>query len=206
MRTPDLFQRGVPIVDSQGRATMQWQANFQNVIANLQGQIDAITQAQAAADLANAAASAAQGAADAAQSAADAADTAAGAAQNAADSANATAAITNSYVTGATIAGIDAGSDVTVTVSGHTRVYADGVSVSVSAGNITGLSYSTDYFIYYDQPSRAGGSVTYQATTSSSTAAQIGDRHLVGSVTTPAAASPPTGGRYVEPPGVGNIP
>lgn len=199
MRTPDLFQRGVPIVDSQGRATMQWQANFQNVIANLQGQIDAITQAQAAADLANAAASAAQ-------SAADAADTAAGVAQNAADSANATAAITSSYVTGATITGTDSGSDVTVTISGHTRVYADGVSVPVSAGSITGLSYSTDYFIYYDQPSRAGGSVTYQATTSSSTAAQIGDRHLVGSVTTPAAASPPTGGRYVEPPGVGNIP
>ena len=49
MRAPDILQRGVPIVDAQGRATMQFQTNFQNIIDNLQGQIDAIAAAQAAA-------------------------------------------------------------------------------------------------------------------------------------------------------------
>lgn len=199
MRAPDFLQRGVPMVDAQGRATMQFQTNFQAIIDSLQGQIDAITQAQAAADTA-------QAAANTAQAAAAAADTAASNAQGAADSANATAAITNSYVTGSTITATDAGSDVTATISAHTRAYADGTTVAVSGGNVTGLSYTTDYYIYYDQPSRSGGAVTYQATTSAGTAAQIGDRHLVGSVTTPAAAAPPTGGKYVEPPGVGNIP
>ena len=195
----DLLQRAVPIVDGKGNPTQQFQAQWQSAIGSLQAQIDLIAQAQAAAD-------AAQVAADTAQAAAVTADAAATNAQNAADTANATAAITNSYVTGATITATDAGTDVAVTISAHTRYYADGTNVSVSGGSILALAYSTLYYIYYDQPSRAGGSVTYQETTSSATAAQINDRHLVGNVMTPAAAAPPTGGKYVEPPGVGSIP
>ena len=114
--------------------------------------------------------------------------------------------LVSSYPTGATITGTDAGANVTVTVSAHTRVYADTSSVAVNGGSITALAYSTLYYIYYDDPTRVGGAVTYAATTSATTAAQTGDRHLVGSVTTPAAAAPPTGGQYVQPPGIGDIP
>lgn len=193
------LQRGVPIVGRDGLPTAQFQLYWQQAIDGLQGQIDAITAAQAAADAANAAAAAAQ-------TAADAADTAATNAQTAADEANANTAITASYVTGVTLTGTDAGSNATVSISAHTRVYGDGTSVSVNSGSVTSLAYSTDYYIYYDQASRAGGAVTYQATTSVATAAQTGDRHTVGKVTTPAAAAPSTNGNGVEPPGVGNIP
>ena len=193
------LQRGVPIVDRNGQPTASFQLYWQQAIDGLQSQINAIAAAQAAADAANAAA-------EAAQTAADNADTAATNAANAAEDAAANSALVNSYVTGATLAGTDAGTNATITISGHTRYYADGTSVAVSGGSVTALSYSTDYYIYYDQPSRAGGSVTYQATTSIATAAQTGDRHTVGKVSTPAALAADTPGYSVEPPGVGNIP
>lgn len=139
--------------------------------------------------------------------AATAAATAAAAGANtAANTAAAATALTNSYPTGVTITGTDVGASVTVSVSAHNRTYPPSTTVSVSAGNVTGLSYSTTYYIYYDDPTRAGGAVTFLATTSTATAAQTGNRHLVGSVLTPAAAASPTNGKNVEPPGVGNIP
>lgn len=199
------FMRNVAIVDRNGAPTLEEQAREQQnleaietALNSLQNQLNLIQAAQDAADAANAAAAAAQ-------TAADNADTAATAAQGAADDAAAATAIASSYVTGVTITATDAGSNVTANISAHTRVYADGTSVSVSAGSVTGLSYSTDYYIYYDQASRAGGAVTYQATTSQTTAAQVGDRHTVGKVPTPAAAAPDNTGDPVLPPGVGNI-
>lgn len=201
----DRLQRGVSIVEKSGAPSLAFQSLFQRVEEQIeaafqsqQEQIDAIAAAQAAADAANAAASAAQ-------DAADAADTAASSAQGAADAAEATAAITNSYPSGVTITATDAGSDATVAITGHDRVYANGVTVAVTGGSVTAQPYSTLLYIYYDQPSRAGGAVTYLATTSDVTAAQLGDRHLVGSVTTPAALGAPTGGQNVRPPGVGAL-
>lgn len=132
----------------------------------------------------------------------DAADTATAAAAGA----NSVASLTNSGVTGLTLSASDAGANATITISGHTRVYGDGTAVSVTGGTVTGQPYSTTVFIYYDQPSRLGGAVTFLATTSDTTAAQTGDRHLVGRVTTPAAAGAPNSGDGVQPPGIGNIP
>lgn len=203
----DRPQRGVAIVDNQGRPTLARQVHEQRLIeqieaalAALQEQLDLIQAAQDAADAADAAAAAANAAATAAQTAADNA-------ADAAEDANANTALIGSYPSGVTMTGKDVGASATVDVSAHTRTYADGSpSVSVSAGSVTGLAYSTLYYVYYDQPSRAGGSVTYVATTSETTAAQTGARHLVGKVTTPAAAAPDTGGFYVRPPGVGDIP
>lgn len=167
----------------------------EEAIANLEDQVALIAAAQAAADAANAAAAAA--------------DAAAANAQTAADDVTEASALANSYVSGATVAATDAGANVTVTISAHTRHYPqpDGstVDVSVSGGSVTALAYSTTYFIYYDDAARAGGAVTYQATTSSTSAAQIGDRHMVGSVLTPAALAAPTGGSYVSPPGYAAI-
>lgn len=194
----DRYMRGVAIVDRNGVPTLQEQAREQRNLEAIENAVNAVIAAQNAADAANAAAATANAAAATAQ-------TAATNAQTAADDATATTAIANSYVTGVTITATDAGANVTISITAHTRVYADGTSVSVNAGNITGLAYSTTYYIYYDQASRAGGAVTYQATTSSTTAAQLGDRHTVGSVTTPAAAGPPETGDFVLPPGVGSI-
>jgi len=114
-------------------------------------------------------------------------------------------ALTNSGVTGITISAVDAGSNCTISISNHTRVYGDGVSVSVTGGSITGLAYSTLYYVYYDQASRAGGTVTYVATVVKASAAQVNDRHLVGSVTTPAALGSAVTGKYVDLSGLGSL-
>lgn len=121
------------------------------------------------------------------------------------EQATAQTVLANSYVTGLTITATDAGSDVTITISAHNRVYPqpDGtnVTVSVNGGSLTARAYSTQYWIYYDDASRAGGAVTYQTTTTATTAAQTGNRHSVGAVTTPAAAGPPAPGNVLQPPG-----
>lgn len=208
-RLPD----DVPIADAKtGKPTFKFQRWWQSFIKTIETQEanqdallaaviaaqDAATQAQIAADLA-------QGAADNAQTAADAADTAASTAQASADGANSVASLTASGTSGLTLTATDAGASATITISAHTRIYGDGSSVAVSGGSLTGRAYSTDYSIYYDDPTRAGGAVTYQSTTTPADAVQAGDRHLVGVVTTPAAAAPPNNGDVVRPPGYGNI-
>lgn len=160
----------------------------------------------------NAAIAAATASAAAANTAAASATTAAATAQTSATTANTAAtssiaatALLNSYPTGVTLTATDAGANVTVTISAHSRVYPPSTTVSVNSGSLTALAYSTTYYIYYDDVPRTGGAVTYAATTSVSTAAQTGNRHLVGSVLTPAAAAAPVTGKYVQPPGVGSI-
>lgn len=153
-----------------------------------------------------AATEAAQASADSAAAAADDANTAAAAANSAADSVTAQANLTDSFPAGVTLGATDAGTNASASISAHTRVYADFSSVAVNAGSVTGLAYSTLYYIYYDDAGRTGGAVTYVATTSATTAAQIDNRHLVGSVTTPAGGGGATTGDRVYPPGVGNIP
>jgi hypothetical protein len=148
----------------------------------------------------------------AAQAAADAANAAAATAQAAADDANAVAAdieqtnaLGESYVSGATLGATDAGANATITISAHNRIYpnSDGTttSVAVNGGSVTGLAYDTIYYIYYDDATRTGGAVTYQATTTEETAAQIGDRHTVGAIKTPVALAADTGGTSTRPPG-----
>lgn len=201
----DRHQAGLAIVNSSGVPTIAEQAREQRVLVNielalasLQNQITLIQAAQTAANAANAAAATAQTAANIANTAATTANTAATTAQ-------AVAALTSSGVTGATITGTDAGANVTVSITAHTRVYGSGTNVLVNAGSVLAQPYSTLVYIYYDQASRLGGAVTYLATTSQTTAAQTGNRHLVGQVTTPAALAAPTGGGHVGVPGVGSI-
>jgi hypothetical protein len=193
-RVPALPQN-VAIVDpATGLPTAAFQRYWQDSVQQQVNALVAAANTQAAADAANAAA-------EAAQTAADTANTAAADASAVAEQVTADNALANSYVTGLTLTATDAGSNVTITISAHTRVYGDGTSVSVSGGSITGYAYSTVARIYYDQPSRAGGVVSYQATTSAEVAAQTGSRHSVGAVTTPAAAAPPNTGNPVFPPG-----
>lgn len=191
----DRLLRFEKVANADGTVDADFQAKWQTVMENIESSVNAVIDAQNAADAANAAAAAADAAAAAAQTAADDATTAAATA--AADS-----SLASSGVTGLTMTATDAGADATITISGHTRIYGDGTSVSVTGGSVTGLAYSTGYYLYYDQASRLGGAVTYVATTSAATAAQTGDRHSLGAVTTPAAAGPPNDGNVNLPPGV----
>lgn len=193
------------IAKENGTASGDFQIKWQNAMTQIESALNSVIETQNALLAVDQALVEVDAALVAVDDALVTVDAAVVTAQSAADDAAAALAITGSYVTGVTITATDAGSNVTVNISAHTRVYADGTSVSVSAGSVTGLSYSMDYYIYYDQASRAGGVVTYQATTSQTTAAQVGDRHTVGKVTTPAAAAPDNNGDPVLPPGVGNI-
>jgi ribosomal protein L12E/L44/L45/RPP1/RPP2 len=197
--------RNVPLI-TQGQPTQVFQQWWQSVVSKLEAQEGTQDDLIAAIAAAQAAAATAQAAAATAQTAATSAATDAATAQASADGANTVAALTNSGVVGAVITATDAGANVTITISAHNRLYGDGTSVAVAGGSLTGRAYTTLYYVYYDDPARAGGAVSYQTTTSETTAAQTGDRHLVGSVTTPAAAGAPSGGNYVLPPGLGSIP
>lgn len=194
----------IALVDpATGRVTPEFQRWWQTTMEAIEGQannqqalLDALITAQASADAAAAAAAAADAAAATAA-------TAAAAAQTSADSVTSDTSLSNSYVFGVAIVGHDAGASATVSISAHTRLYGNGVQVSVNSGSVTSLAYSTSYYIYYDDPSRAGGAVTYHVTTSISSAAQSAtnpNRHFVGTIITPAALAADTAGIGAAPP------
>lgn len=199
------LQRTTPVVNKMGLPSLQFHKDqdkfakaIEDQLALIQAQVTDIAAALAAATAAQATATAA--ASDAATATADAAAAAADAA-----SAAATATIGNSGTIGAFLQGFDDTISAAISIPTHTRVYGDGTSVSVTADTIFGLAFSTTYYVYYDDPTRAGGGVTYNATTSQTTAAQTGDRHLVGQVDTPASGGATIDGFYVGAPGVGLI-
>lgn len=199
------LDRSISIVDENQKPSPAFHSWWQQVVTAIKNAFNRLEElvldieaAIVAAGIAIDAAADAQASADAAQAAADAAEgTGAGAER--------IASLTNSGTIGLTLSAADAGTDVTITISTHTRAYGNGDSVSVTGDSITGLLYSTFYYVYYDDPTRAGGAVAYNVTTSETDAVQTGDRHLVGAVTTPAALDPDTDGKVVRPPGVGNI-
>lgn len=188
------FNAREPFVDKEGRMTPSALRTINGMIQAIETAINtviSIPEIEAAIAAAN-------------QAAADAA-AAADSANNAAAAVSAQASLANSYPDGVTFSGEDAGADATVSISGHDRVYGDGSSVAVASGTVTGLAYSTLYYIYYEDAARAGGSVTYQATTDTTVAAQTGSTHVIGNITTPAALAADTVGLPVLPPGPGAI-
>ena len=79
-------------------------------------------------------------------------------------------AIANSYIDNlaAAFTGADEGTTASITIPDHDRVYpAPYATVAVDGDTIGGLSYSTTYYIYYDDSALAGGAVTYGATANS---------------------------------------
>lgn len=208
MRRINLFQRGVPIVDNKGAPTLQFQTDWQQTINNIYAQIDAIVLAQAAAAAAQDAADDAQAAASNAQTAADAADAAATGAQAATDASKAENSLVNSYPAnpvGGTL--IEADNTGAVTIADHDRVYGDTTlnpTVGVDGDIVgTGAAAGDVVRVYYTDPTRAGGAVTYQFTIDpASPPVQGGDTHSVGAVEIPAGA--PSPGGPVRPPGYAN--
>lgn len=79
----------------------------------------------------------------------------------------------------------DVGTTTTITIAAHTRQYGFGL-VSLNAGSISGLAFSTKYYVYYDDPNYAGGAVSYQATTNLQDVVAGNHRIYVSSITTPA--------------------
>lgn len=106
--------------------------------------------------------------------------------------------IQSSYIQSAAalLTGTDAGTDATISFLAHTRVYSD-KSVSISAGSLTGLAYSTGYYLYYDDATRSSATPTVVATTDYTLAYNsptYPNRHNLGYIVTPAAAAGDTSG------------
>ena len=76
----------------------------------------------------------------------------------------------------------------TISVASHNLQYGFG-QVAYNSGSISGLSTSTLYYVYADDPTYAGGAVTYQATTNAQTAVAGNGRYYLGSITTPVSGS-----------------
>lgn len=102
----------------------------------------------------------------------------------------------------------DAGSNATISIAAHDRIYGDGTVVSINAGSITALAYSTTYAVYYDDTARTGGSKTFVATTTLKDAQynKAAGRHFCGQVTTPASGGAPSSGGPGVPGGGGPYP
>lgn len=89
-----------------------------------------------------------------------------------------------------------------ISIAQHERVYVYANvedAVTVNAGTITGLTPETKYWVYYQDSARAGGTVSYQATTNP--VAQTGAVTVVGSITLPALGQPDTTGTSPSAPG-----
>ena len=193
LRLPRFDQRN-PAVTGDGRFATYVLTTLNNMIQQVEAAINAIA---AIPDI--------QAALEGLDEATQAALNAAAQAQEAADETKAATALANSYVTGLMLGSTDAGSSASISVSTHTRVYGDGTSASVNAGALTSLAYDTYYYVFYDDPARVGGAVTYQVTTAEDIAAQTGACHVVGAIRTPASGQPANSGNPVRPPGAGTI-
>lgn len=196
-----------PIIGSGGKPTQSYQRLWQKTVEKIEAAFIDLSDQLAAIQ-------AAQAAADAAQADADAAQTAANTASSTAIAAAREAARISSYPNpAAVLSAADVGATATITVAAHTRVYpvqgsVDVPDVAVGGGTVTGLAFSTEYFVYYDDTTLASTTPTYQATTTAATA-QVGaaaGRHYVGSITTPADGGGGTSGVPPRPPGGGQIP
>lgn len=86
-----------------------------------------------------------------------------------------------------------AANQATISIASSTQQFGDG-QVTYNSGSITPLLDSTLYYIYADDPTFAGGAVTYQATISKSVTVANSGRVYFGQITTPAFGGGGTGG------------
>jgi hypothetical protein len=198
--------------DETGNTTIvaaTFRSKFSDVLTKKQLLINKIAaQAKVLADAAQTQANTATTNAATAQSTANTAVSNAATAQTTADTVNRNDSISTSWTSpGIILSASDAGSNATITIANHTRKYTDVSAVSVTGGTVTGLSYSTTYYLYYDQTSRAGGSVTYHATTDPNVALPnaAAGRHYCGKITTPASGGSGTSGGVDAPGGGGGV-
>ena len=187
LRIPTLSQ-AQPFVDKDGRLTNEALRRLNEILGGLTRQGNATAEAINAANLAAAAADAAQQAADMAQIAADQA-------QSSGNVTSSELALQNSYISPVSVL---TATPTTITIANHTRYYADGTSASVNGGTIAASGPGDTDYVYYDQPSRAGGTVSYQVSVTQPI--QSGDRHVIGAVMIPTVGMA-NGGRGPRAPG-----
>ena len=119
--------------------------------------------------------------------------------------------IRTSNVVGRTFDFVDTGTDITIEISAHSRVYAD-KTVEIEETIVSGIPYSSVRYIYYDDPDRLGGAVSAQVTDSSTVAywsADNPDRHVLVAISAPDGAGGGGSGGGGAPPGwdgIGEIP
>lgn len=186
VRIPQL-QQSMPVVDSEGRMTNEFSRRLNEILASLASALNqllilpVIQDAIAALDSAT---QAAQDAAAAASAAAAAAGTAADQSMAATEATKREAAIQGSYIDPDSVV---TATPITVSIAAHVRRYADGTSANVSAGTVAATAPDDVDYVFYNDPARTGGAVTYQVSVDPPT--QTGDTHVVGAVTIPATGS-----------------
>lgn len=139
-----------------------------------------------------------------AQAAAATAQTAAHSAQNTADAQASEASLVNSYTSVTSGSLITADSSGSVTIATHTRTYGNSTlnpPVTVNGATISTTAVADDVVrVYYSDPVRAGGSVTYLYTIDPATSpAQSGNTHVAGAVIIPRTGTKP--GKSMNKPG-----
>jgi len=174
-------------------------ANETTITNAIAAQVNDITSALDQAGIATTTATDAQTTADAAQTAANTANGNASTALATAGSVAHLLALTASFPSPGILTATDAG---VINIAAHNRYYANGTMVAVNAGSVDGLALSTTYYVSYIDTARAGGAVSYAATTDMTASAQIGDRHVIGVVTTPASGAAQTSGNTTLAPGI----
>lgn len=189
VRIPRLEQRNA-FVDREGRLTTEAHRRLNDAFQTIERAFTAIAEVLGIADDLEAALAEVAIATAAAQAAADAA-------QGVATQTSREAALVNSYIEPDSVL---SSTDTTISVAAHTRYYADGTSVAVDAGSVAATTPGDTDYIFYSDPDREGGAVTYLVDTTQPV--QTGDRHVVGAVVVPGAGDPPaSGGVGPRPPG-----
>lgn len=166
----DTLFAGEAIVDAQGRPSRRFQQIWQNTIEAL---VSVLTsQGASITEL------------EAIYAGINAAQATAATAVQTANSTQSSIDLTNSYTNPVGVG--TAASNGTVTISAHSRVYpASGTSVAVNSGTVTGFSAGSYVTVYYNDPARTGGAVTYIGTTGA--VSQTGDTHIVWQGAIPSA-------------------
>ena len=191
VRIPTLTQ-AEPVVDAQMKPTNYFLRTLNGILKTLAEairqlqQLPIIQDALEQLDLATQAAT--EAAAAASQAAADSMDAAAASA--AATAANAReASLQASYIDPSSVL---TATPTTITIAPHNRIYpgaagGPATTVAVNGGSIAATAPADVDYIFYSDPTRAGGAVTYQVSTTPPV--QTGSTHVVGAVEIPATGT-----------------
>jgi len=92
------------------------------------------------------------------------------------------------------------GSTATIAIAAFNITYGFGV-INYNLGSISGLATDTDHFVFFDDPDKQGGAVTYQASTDFKDITGNDGRIFIGGIKTPGAGSGGGGSPPTNPPG-----
>ena len=93
------------------------------------------------------------------------------------------------------LASVDAGGGTsTINIASFAMLTSNKGSISVNSGSIAGVSQGVQMWVYYDDPQLLGASVSFNATTSKTTALNGSGRFCIGSINTAIAGGPETFG------------